>query len=89
MGAQGQYMVSIAAAALGAALGAAVLGAASVATGDITGLGVALTHIPPGTHGYAVVSAVSNVLTGGVAGGGIGAAVSAVAKATGVAHAPA
>ncbi len=56
------------------------MGAASAATGDITGLGVALSHIPEQAHGYSVVSAVSNALTGGATGGGIGAAVAAAAK---------
>jgi len=69
------------AAAIGAAVGAAALGAASAAThGDIPGLAIALQHIPPMTHGYEVVTAVKNALAGGAAGGGIGAAVAAVAK---------
>src|SRR2546427_11317466 len=70
------------AAAIGAAIGAVVLGAASAAThGDVPGLAIALQHIPPTTHGYEVVTAVKNALAGGAAGGGIGAAVSPVAKA--------
>ena len=52
----------------------------AAAHGDIPGLSVALEHIPPDTHGYAVVTAAKNALAGGAAGGGIGAAVSAVAK---------
>ena len=67
-------------AAIGAAIGAVALGAAAAAHGDIPGLTVALQHIPPDTHGYTVVSAVKSALLGGAAGGGIGAAVSAVAK---------
>ncbi len=64
-----------------AAVGAVALGAASAAThGDIPGLAIALQHIPPTTHGYEVVTAVKNALVGGAAGGGIGAAVAAVAK---------
>src|SRR2546422_1118746 len=63
------------AAAIGAAIGAVVLGAASAAThGDVPGLAIALQHIPPTTHGYEVVTAVKNALAGGAAGGGIGAA---------------
>ncbi len=74
-------MISIPiAAVLGAAIGAVGLGVASAATGDITGLGVALGHIPSATHGFDVVTAVSNALAGGAAGGGIGAAVAAMAK---------
>ncbi len=69
------------AAAIGAAVGAVALGAAAAAThGDIPGLAIALQHIPPTTHGYDVVTAVKNALAGGAAGGGIGAAVAAVAK---------
>src|SRR2546426_10140897 len=65
------------AAAIGAAIGAVALGAASAAThGDVPGLAIALQHIPPTTHGYEVVTAVKNALAGGAAGGGIGAAVS-------------
>ncbi len=74
-------MISISVvAAIGAVLGAAALGVASASTGDITGLGVALSHIPQGTPGHTVVSAVSDTLVGGAAGGGLGAAVAAVAK---------
>jgi len=74
-------MVSIAlGAAIGAAIGAVALGAAAAAHGDVPGLSVALQHIPPDTHGYAVVTAVKNALVCGAAGGGIGAAVSAAAK---------
>ncbi len=78
-------MLSLAAAAaVGAAAGGLALGAVSAAHGDPTGLANALAHIPVGTHGYAVVSAVQNALAGGAAGaaggGGIGAAVAAVAK---------
>src|SRR2546426_3690134 len=70
------------AAAIGAAIGAVALGAASAAThGDVPGLAIALQHIPPTTHGYEVVTAVKNALAGGAAGGGIRAAGSAVAKA--------
>lgn len=74
-------MISISlGAALGAVIGAAIMGTASAAMGDITGLGVALSHIPPQAHGYTVVSAVSDALAGGAAGGGIGATVVAAAK---------
>jgi len=74
-------MISIPiAAAIGATIGAIGLGVASAATGDVTGLSVALGHIPSGTHGFDVVSTVANALAGGAAGGGIGAAVAAVAK---------
>src|SRR2546426_4221737 len=67
------------AAAIGAAIGAVALGAASAAThGDVPGLAIALQHIPPTTHGYEVVTAVKNALAGGAAGGGNGAASSAV-----------
>src|SRR5438093_13636495 len=79
------------AAAIGAAIGAVALGAASAVThGDVPGLAIALQHIPPTTHGYEVVTAVKNALAGGAAGGGIGAAVSARAKvgAEGAAAAP-
>src|SRR2546428_4409633 len=70
------------AAAIGAAIGAVALGAASAAThGDVPGLAIALQHIPPTTHGYEVVTAVKNALAGGAAGRGIGAAVAAVAEA--------
>src|SRR2546428_6205101 len=70
------------AAAIGAAIGAVALGAASAAThGDVPGLAIALQHIPPTTHGYEVVTAVKNPLAGGAAGGGIGAPVAAVPKA--------
>src|SRR2546425_4749224 len=63
------------AAAIGAAIGAVALGAASAAThGDVPGLAIALQHIPPTTHGYEVVTAVKNALAGGAAGGGNGAA---------------
>src|SRR2546429_9618920 len=63
------------AAAIGAAIGAVALGAASAAThGDVPGLAIALQHIPPTTHGYEIVTAVKNALAGGAAGGGIGAA---------------
>src|SRR2546426_2066356 len=69
------------AAAIGAAIGAVALGAASAAThGDVPGLAIALQHIPPTTHGYEVVTAVKNALAGGGAGGGNGAAVSPAAK---------
>ncbi len=68
-------------AALGAVIGAAIMGTASASMGDITGLGVALSHIPPQSHGYTVVSAVFDALTGGATGGGIGAAVATAAKA--------
>ncbi len=67
-------------AALGAVIGAVILGAASASMGDITGLGVALSHIPPQAHGYSVVSIVSDTLAGGAVGGGIGAAVATAAK---------
>ncbi len=74
-------MVSLAfGAAIGAVVGTVALGAAAAAHGDIPGLAVALQHLPPDTHGHAVVSAVKSALAGGAAGGGIGAAVSAVAK---------
>ncbi|HLE55276.1 MAG TPA: hypothetical protein VI999_08570, partial [Thermoplasmata archaeon] len=63
--------------------GAVALGTASAVHGDPVGLSVALQHIPPDTHGYAVVTAVKSALVGGAAGGGIGAAVAAVAKAVG------
>src|SRR2546422_11240026 len=82
------------AAAIGAAIGAVVLGAASAAThGDVPGLAIALQHIPPTTHGYEVVTAGKNALAGRAAGGGIGAAAAAVAEAGGkcaaaVAHQP-
>ncbi len=84
-------MLSIAAlAAIGATAGAVALGAAAAAHGDLTGLANALSHIPPDTHGHAVVeavkSAMANGAAGGAAGGGIGAAVSAVAKAFSGAH---
>jgi len=69
------------AAAIGAAIGAVAVGAASAVThGDVPGLAIALQHIPPTTHGYEVVTAVKNALAGGAAGGGIGAAVAAIAK---------
>lgn len=68
---------------VGAAAGAVAMGAAAAAHGDIPGLAVALQHIPPEAHGYGVVSAVKSALLGGAAGGGIGATVSAVAKAAG------
>ncbi len=68
------------AAGIGAAIGAIALGVASAGTGDISGMGVALSHIPQGAPGHAVVSAVSNALAGGAAGGGLGAAIAAVAK---------
>lgn len=62
-------MISIPfAAVVGAAVGAAALGVASAATGDITGLGVALGRIPQTAHGLDVVTAVSNALAGGTAG---------------------
>ncbi len=70
-------------AAIGAAVGAVALGTASAVHGDPVGLSVALQHIPPDTQGYAVVTAVKAALVGGAAGGGIGAAVAAVAKAFG------
>lgn len=78
-------MISIAAAAaIGAVAGALALGTVSAVHGDPTGLATALAHIPPTTHGHAVVSAVQTALAGGASGaaggGGIGAAVSAVAK---------
>ncbi len=78
-------MLSIAAAAaIGAAAGGVALGALSAVHGDPIGLATALAHIPPSTHGYAVVNAVQSALTGGSAGaaggGGIGAAIAAVAK---------
>ncbi len=78
-------MISIPiAAAVGAAAGAVALGTVSAVHGDPTGLANALAHIPPSTHGYAVVSAVKAAMAGGSAGaaggGGIGAAVAAVAK---------
>src|SRR2546427_10549935 len=70
------------AAAIGAAIGAVALGAASAAThGDVPGLAIALQHIPPTTHGYEVVTAVKNALAGGGAGGGIRASLSPVANA--------
>jgi hypothetical protein len=76
------------AAAIGAAVGAVALGAASAASqGDIPGLGIALQHIPPSTHGYAVVTTVRDALLGGAAGAGIGAAVAAVAKGAAAASA--
>src|SRR3989442_13434785 len=60
------------AAAIGAAIGAVALGAASAAThGDVPGLAIALQHIPPTTHGYEVMTSVKNALAGGAAGGGI------------------
>ena len=68
------------AAGIGASIGAIALGLASATTGDISGLGVALSHIPQGAPGHVVVSAVSHALAGGAAGGGIGAAIAAVAK---------
>src|SRR2546430_17610468 len=69
------------AAAIGAAIGAVALGAASAAThGDVPGLAIALQHIPPTTHGYEVVTAVKNALAGGAAGGGNGATLSAGAE---------
>src|SRR2546429_1836229 len=72
------------AAAIGAAIGAIALGAASAAThGDVPGLAIALQHIPPTTHGYEVVTAVKNALAGGAAGGGIGAGRCAAAEARG------
>ncbi len=75
-------MISIAvAAAIGAAIGAIGMGAASAATGNIPGLNIALQHIPQGTHGFDVVTAVASAAIGGGAGGGIGASVAAVAKA--------
>jgi len=76
------------AAAIGAAVGAVAVGAASAVTqGDIPGLAVALQHIPASTHGYDVVTAVRDALLGGAAGGGIGAAVAAVAKGAAAASA--
>ncbi|HEY5605869.1 MAG TPA: hypothetical protein VIL45_05030 [Thermoplasmata archaeon] len=64
------------------------VGAASAVTqGDIPGLAVALQHIPASTHGYDVVTAVRDALLGGAAGGGIGAAVAAVAKGAAAASA--
>ncbi len=77
-------MVSLALAAIGAAIGVAALGAAAVVTGAPHGLDVALTHIPSTTHGYDVVTAVLNAIAArGTTGAshGIGAAVSAVASA--------
>ncbi len=75
-------MITIAvAAAIGAAIGAIGMGAASAATGNIPGLNIALQHIPQGTHGFSVVNAVTSAAIGGGAGGGIGASVAAVAKA--------
>src|SRR2546422_2353567 len=72
------------AAAIGAAIGAVALGAASAAThGDVPGLAIALQHIPPTTHGYEVVTAVKNALAGGAAGGGIRAARAAGAQTRG------
>src|SRR2546428_1202034 len=69
------------AAAIGAAIGAVALGAASAAThGDVPGLAIALQHIPPTTHGYEVVTAVKNALAGGAAGGGNGRSASSVAE---------
>ncbi len=77
-------MIGIAAAsAIGAAIGAVGLGAASVAAGHPGGLAVALQHIPTVAPGHSVVSAVQNALEGGAAGGGIGGAVAAVAKGIG------
>ena len=74
-------MISIPiAAAIGATIGAIGLGVASATTGDVTGLSVALGHVPSATHGFDVVSAVANALAGGAAGGGIGTAVAVVAK---------
>jgi len=56
------------AAAIGAAIGAVALGAASAAThGDVPGLAIALQHIPPTTHGYEVVTAVKNAGAKGAA----------------------
>src|SRR3989442_4605735 len=69
------------AAAIGAAIGAVALGAASAAThGDVPGLAIALQHIPPTTHGYEVVTAVKNALAGGAAGGGSRPAAAARAE---------
>lgn len=70
------------AATLGAAIGATAIGVASAAAGNPHGLAVALQHIPTTAHGSSVVSAVQTALAGGT-GGGIGAAVSVVAKALG------
>src|SRR2546428_13431529 len=70
------------AAAIGAAIGAVAVGAASAVThGDVPGLAIALHHIPPTTHGYEAVTALKNAPAGGAAGGGIGAAVAAAAQA--------
>src|SRR3989304_7912293 len=69
------------AAAIGAAVGAVAVGAASAVTqGDIPRLAGALQHIPPSTHGYEVVTAGRDALLGAAAGGGIGAAVGAGGK---------
>jgi hypothetical protein len=77
-------MIGIAiAAAIGTAAGAVGLGVASAASGHIPGLAIALQHIPAGTHGYTVVSAVQNALLGGAGGGGIGAGVAGIAKVFG------
>ncbi len=72
-----------AAAAIGATAGAIGLGAASAVSGHIPGLAIALQHIPAGTHGYTVVTAVKSALVGGAGGGGIGAAIAAAAKGFG------
>src|SRR3970282_2168518 len=59
------------AAAIGAAVGAVIIGAASAVTqGDIPGLAVALQHIPASTHGYDVVTAVRDALLRAAAGRG-------------------
>lgn len=77
-------MIGIAvASAVGTAVGAVGLGAASVAAGHPGGLAIALQHIPVMAPGHSVVSAVQNALEGGAVGGGIGGAVAAVAKGIG------
>jgi hypothetical protein len=74
-------MISISVAAtVGAAIGATVLGVASAMSNGAIGLDMALSHIPSGTQGYSVASAVKDALVGGVAGGGIGATIAAAAK---------
>lgn len=78
-------MISISVAAvIGAAAGAVALGVASAMSNGAIGLDAALSHMPSAVQGYSVVSAVRDALVGGVAGGGVGAAIAAVAKSLAV-----
>lgn len=79
-------MISITiAAAVGAVIGAVALTTVSAMTNGAVGLDIALEHIPSGTRGYSIVSAVRDMLLGGVAGAGAGAGVAAAAKGLSVA----